>query len=455
MSYFDEEKKDEAPSQGTNIVDEANNDNEDSGSFRKESLDENNLTEDEFTTEDFAAADQYFATAEAHEEKKGRYVWPEDPTYVNDMRFADDSKYISRRFFAVWLIVAMFTTALLTSLVSGILLPILRNAGFDTERVSPTTYSIEKSAKSPISAEEIIAKNSPSVVEIRTEEVARDIYLNNYIKQGAGSGVVISKDGYIVTNNHVIAGAQKITVTLKNQKSYNAVLVGTDPETDLAVLKINATGLKVATLGDSTKLAMGQFVIAIGNPLGQLGGSATGGIISATNRRISLNGKEMELIQTDASINPGNSGGGLFDNFGNLVGVVVAKSAGTNVEGIGFAIPMEKAKPIIESLIKDGKLPSKPKVGIMIANVVDSSMAKEMNVPKPGVYVAQILNKSASEAGIKKGDRLVSIDGKKVQESRDFIKEVESHKVGEKVKLIVERDNKELELNVTLGEPTQ
>lgn len=363
-----------------------------------------------------------------------------------------NKKYISKRAFTIWLIIAMILTAVLTSLINGILIPKLNDAGFGNKSVTPTTYSIAKSSKSAISAEEIIAKNSPSVVEIRTESVARDGWLNNFVKQGAGSGVIINKNGYIVTNNHVIEGAEKITVTLKNGKAYNAKLIGRDPETDLAIVKINATGLKPAELGESSKLQMGQFVIAIGNPLGQLGGTATAGIVSSLNRRITIDGKELELLQTDASINPGNSGGGLFDNYGNLIGIVVAKSSGNNIEGIGFAIPIDKAKPIIDSMIKNGKLPPQPRVGIMISNVIDESMAREMNLPKPGVYVAKILTENAHQAGIQVGDRIVSLDGNKINDSQAFVKKINGYKVGQTIEIVVERDGKQIKLSVKLSD---
>lgn len=380
------------------------------------------------------------------------YFDDSDSLYSGKNSDSNERKYISKRAFTTWLIIAMVLTALLTSLINGVLIPKLNYAGFGNESVTPTTYSIAKSSKSAISAEEIIAKNSPSVVEIRTESIARDGWLNNFVKQGAGSGVIINKNGYIVTNNHVIDGAQKITVSLKNGKAYSAKLIGRDPETDLAILKINASGLRPAETGESSKLQMGQFVVAIGNPLGQLGGTATAGIVSSLNRRITIDGKEMELLQTDASINPGNSGGGLFDNYGNLIGIVVAKSSGNNIEGIGFAIPIDKAKPIIDSMIKNGKLPPQPRVGIMISNVLDESMAREMGLPKPGVYVSKILTQNAKASGIREGDRIVALEGKRIKDSQTFIKEINGYKVGQKVNITVERDGKQIELAVILSD---
>ena len=405
--------------------------------------------------------DEYYNDSEYHDvdfteidsdTSDSDYFDDSDSLYSGKTSDSNERKYISKRAFTIWLIIAMVLTALLTSLINGVLMPKLNYAGFGNESVTPTTYSIAKSSKSAISAEEIIAKNSPSVVEIRTESIARDGWLNNFVKQGAGSGVIINKNGYIVTNNHVIDGAQKITVSLKNGKAYSAKLIGRDPETDLAILKINASGLRPAETGESSKLQMGQFVVAIGNPLGQLGGTATAGIVSSLNRRITIDGKEMELLQTDASINPGNSGGGLFDNYGNLIGIVVAKSSGNNIEGIGFAIPIDKAKPIIDSMIKNGKLPPQPRVGIMISNVLDESMASEMGLPKPGVYVAKILTQNAKASGIREGDRIVALEGKRIKDSQTFIKEINGYKVGQKVNITVERDGKQIELAVILSD---
>ena len=200
---------------------------------------------------------------------------------------------------------------------------------------------------------------------------------------------------------------------------------------------------------------MGQFVVAIGNPLGQLGGTATAGIVSSLNRRITIDGKDMELLQTDASINPGNSGGGLFDNYGNLIGIVVAKSSGNNIEGIGFAIPIDKAKPIIDSLIKEGKLPPQPRVGIMISNVLDESMAKEMNLPKPGVYVAKVLTKNAKVSGIREGDRIIALEDKKIKDSQSFIKEINKYKVGQTVHITIERNGKQVKIPVELSDKNE
>ena len=195
-----------------------------------------------------------------------------------------------------------------------------------------------------------------SVVEITTELITPGSFLNSYVSEGAGSGVIISENGFIVTNHHVIEGASNIVVRLTDGSEYRATLVGSDKTADLAVLKI-ATGekpLTYAKLGCSADLVVGEDVIAIGNPLGELGGTLTTGIISATERNIIVDGVEMTLLQTNAAINPGNSGGGLFNMAGELVGIVNAKMAGEDVEGLGFAIPIDYAYGVILDLVNYG-----------------------------------------------------------------------------------------------------
>jgi S1-C subfamily serine protease len=173
--------------------------------------------------------------------------------------------------------------------------------------------------------------------------------------KGSGSGVIIRPDGYIVTNNHVISGANKIYVTLDDsEKEYTAKLIGTDSANDIAVLKIDASGLTPAKLGDSSSVTAGDMAVVIGNPLGELGDSVSAGIISSTARKITLENQEMTLMQTDASINPGNSGGGMFDSKGQLIGIVVAKSSGTDIEALGFAIPVNTVSKAVENIMNGG-----------------------------------------------------------------------------------------------------
>ncbi len=227
-------------------------------------------------------------------------------------------------------------------------------AASSTPAVPTLTVADGNAATDGLSVAEIAAIASPGVVEIRTSGTVV-VRGRSYAVEGAGSGVVLTADGYIVTNHHVVDGAETIQVKLIDGTSYDAVLVDSDATMDIAVLKIAATALPVATLGLSSNLVVGDTAVAIGNPLGELGGTVTQGIISSLDRQIDLDGNTMDLLQTDASINPGNSGGGLFDSHGRLIGIVVAKSSGSGLEGLGFAIPIDHVKELIETMIGSWK----------------------------------------------------------------------------------------------------
>ena len=244
--------------------------------------------------------------------------------------------------------------------------------------------------KGSLSVAEVAAKAADSVVEINTETVSSSFYGGQRVSQSAGSGVILSADGYIVTNNHVVAGADSITVRTRDGKSYAANLVGTDPDTDLAVLKIEASGLTPAVLGSSDDLVVGETAVAIGNPLGELGGTVTSGIISALSREVTIDNQTMTLLQTNAAINPGNSGGGLFNSNGELVGVVNAKYAKEGVEGLGFAIPINTAKPVIEQLISQGYVSGRVDTGFTPIDLTDEATAMQYRVSRTGVYVYEV-----------------------------------------------------------------
>ncbi len=304
-----------------------------------------------------------------------------------------------------------------------------------------------------LSIKDIVANTEQSVVEITTESAATDSFFQQMVTTGAGSGVIISKDGYIVTNNHVVEGANKITVRDKSGKEYAAELIGTDAKTDLAVIKVNANNLSAAILGTSSSLSVGDEAIAIGNPLGELGGTVTRGIISALDREINIDGQAMTLLQTDTAINKGNSGGGLFNGSGQLIGIVNAKSSGTSVEGLGFAIPIDTAKPVIESLITSGYVTGRPQLGVSMVNIEDEMSAFQSGVDEFGVYIAKINRDSAAEeAGLKIKDRVISVDGKEITSSDEIAKIIDSKKVGDSIKIVVERDHKEVSLSATLKE---
>ncbi len=293
-----------------------------------------------------------------------------------------------------------------------------------------------------------------TVVEITTEIMSTNSFYGQYVSQGAGSGVIISSDGYIVTNNHVIDGASSITVTLRDQTSYKAQLIGKDSVIDVALLKIDATNLKAANFGDSDKLKVGDKAVAIGNPLGQLGGTVTDGIISALDRDVVIDDETMSLLQTDSAINPGNSGGGLFDGQGALIGVVVAKSSGEEIEGLGFAIPINDVVDILDDLKEYGYVRGRVTVGMQLIDLTNSmySMYYYGN-SQDGCYVYSVdFNSAAYKAGIQQGDRIVSINGKEIKTTADVEAQLDDKKVGDTVTFEIERNGRTAEVDITLDE---
>lgn len=355
------------------------------------------------------------------------------------------SPFVTRRTLIVSLICCMVITSVLTAFGVSYF-----NGG--SKSVSATNYTLAKATGSEKSIEEIVAMNENAVVEVRTEQVSTGNGIQNYVSEGAGSGVIIDSDGYILTCNHVIDGATSITVTLKNGKSYSASVVGTDAKTDVAVIKIAGTGFTAAQYGDVNELSVGDLAVAIGNPLGELGGTASTGIISSLSRQLTIDGRTMSLLQTDASINPGNSGGGLFDDYGNLIGIVVAKSSGSDVEGLGFAIPINKAAEVAKELIKNGKVTGRAMMGIKIVDATDKSAAAQYNLDKPGIYVASLESVEAQDAGLKVGDMFYSLDGKEIESSADLSTILDDHKPGDEIKAVVIRDGEKVKLTLTLIE---
>ncbi len=353
-----------------------------------------------------------------------------------------ESAPASKRFVAIVLVIAVIVSGLLGA---GIATFICNS----NKSYSNLNYSnLADATGSEMSIQEIVALNEDAVVEITTEGTSQNYFGQTTIVQGAGSGVIINENGYIVTNNHVIDGASTIEVTLHNGDSYSASLVGTDTVYDIAILKISANNLTAATIGSSSELQVGDLAVAIGNPLGQLGGTATAGIISALERRLNLETTTLDLLQTDAAINPGNSGGGLFNQKGELIGIVVAKSSGSDVEGLGFAIPIDNIASVIDDLIDDGKISSKPAIGITIYDVDDDS---NTNLEE-GTYIGEVNGAKAKEAGFKVGDRIISIDGKEIEDKTDLISRVRKYNVGDTVKIVIERNGSEKTIETVLEE---
>ncbi len=300
-----------------------------------------------------------------------------------------------------------------------------------------------------VSITDIANETMDSVVEIKTESVSTHSFFQQAIVSGAGSGVILSKDGYIVTNHHVIDGASKITVTTRSGKSFEAKLIGSDSATDLAVLKIEAEDLQPAVLGDSSKLNVGDTAVAIGNPLGSLGGTVTSGIISALDREVTIDNQKMQLLQTNAAINPGNSGGGLFNANGELIGIVNAKSSGDSIEGLGFAIPVNRAKEIINNLIENGYVKGRASLGVTLVNGSDSFFEEDTTQ----VYIYEVSKGGAADkAGLKRGDQILKIDDTSIKDISDVTTIISNHSAGDTIKMTVLRDTQTKTITVTLGE---
>lgn len=330
-----------------------------------------------------------------------------------------------------------------------------------TASVSKNGYKLEDATGSKMTVQEVTNKTKDSVVEIKTESVSADAWMQQYVTEGAGSGVVMTADGYIMTNNHVIDGASKITVTTSDDKEYEAKLVGTDSITDIAVLKISAKNLTPATYGNSDQLAVGDMAVAIGNPLGELGGTVSAGIISALDRELAIDGKTMTLLQTDASINPGNSGGGLFNGDGQLIGIVVAKSSGSNVEGLGFAIPINKAADVAQQLMDKGYVSDQPSTGMSYAESSQGNGAAQFfgnnqdsqsQSSSAAVYIQEVTGTNAKKAGFQSGDLVYAVDGTKITSFNTLSSIVTSHKVGDKLTYTIVRGNQTKEIKLTLEE---
>ena len=331
----------------------------------------------------------------------------------------------------------------------------------DSASGSDSSITAASSSGSSLTTEQVADLVSPSVVVITTEQVVYSQwswYGQNQVESGAGSGVIISSDGYILTCAHVVDGASNITVTI-NDKDYTATLVGEDTTSDIAVIKIDANGLTPATVGDSDGLKVGQSVMAVGNPLGELGGTVTGGMISALNRSVTIQGSSsvntMSLIQMDASVSPGNSGGGLFNMNGELVGIVNAKSSSSDAEGLGFAIPINDAIKVAQELLENGYVTGRPYLGITYLAVTDAQTASQLGVNAYGVYVVEVVKGGPAEkAGLQAGDRIVSVDGTEIASKDDLGTLMQKHAAGDTLSITIARDGQMQTVNVTLGEKT-
>ncbi|MBO4216610.1 MAG: trypsin-like peptidase domain-containing protein [Clostridia bacterium] len=328
------------------------------------------------------------------------------------------------------------------------------NVSSPEKTVMQGEFQIEQtSSGNEYSYKKMIELTENSVVEITTSSLVSGTFIQQYVASGAGSGIIVTEDGYIVTNHHVVEDAISISVKLANGEKYDATLIGSDSENDIAVIKIDATGLSPATFGRSADLVKGDVVIAIGNPLGSLGGTVTQGIISALERSITIDGETMDLLQTTAAINPGNSGGGLFNSAGELIGIVNAKSSGSGIEGLAFAIPIDNAVPVIEDLINYGFVRGKIMYGVTFLDAYSNSYLRYYGLSKTGTYIYSVTAGSdAEKAGLRKGDLLVSIDGIEITSAAVAQNYKDNCSVGDTVTVVVERNGELLTLQLTFTE---
>ena len=377
------------------------------------------------------------------------------------LREPRDPRYVTKGALVVCMVLTMLVSTILGAFIGGFFSggsfsPSGQSSDDNREPRKDSELShlsLSDATGSEMTVSEIVDKNADAVVEILVSGTSQDYFGQMQVTEGAGSGVIVTADGYIVTNYHVIQGANKVQVTLHDGSTYPAAIIGGVDENDIAVIKINAKGLTVAELGDSSTVEVGDTAVAIGNPLGQLGGTATSGIISALDRTLTIEGRTITLMQTDAAINGGNSGGGLFNSRGELIGIVDAKSSGVGIEGLAFAIPINSVSDIIDDLIENGKVTTRPVVGITIQDVSEAN-AENYNLEAAGVYIAQVTGENAKNAGFQQGDRIISIDGKEIKDSQTFIAQVRNHKVGDTVSIVVSRQGQEIEIKTVLEELT-
>lgn len=359
-------------------------------------------------------------------------------------------------------VVAMILIGVAASIVINFYVSIFLGAIFDSDNSSKNSLGgksnviIEyapKDENAPIITDKGITAYVASlvantVVEVTTETVETDSYFGQYITQGAGSGVIVSssEDGsYILTCAHVIEGAAKVTVKLKDGTVYTAESFICDTESDVGVIKLNVKGLPCATVGDFSKVMVGEEVVAIGNPLGTLGGSVTNGIVSALDRDIIIDGTTYHLLQTNAEINPGNSGGGLFNAEGQLIGIVNAKSTGENVEGLGFAIPISDAVAIMTDLLEKGYVAGRVKLGFQLIELITPEQAQSFFSTKEGIkyyryftdYGVYII--TSEDPSFNEGDLLVAINDERVTCFADIKALLQKFKVGQEVTVTVSR----------------
>lgn len=381
------------------------------------------------------------------------------------IRFPEEKERHVRNFrLALLFACVILATSIITSAVS---FQLFRYYSDNTSQDSSETVSLNDSAGTgsqssdvdqishnqdgTLTIAEINRKVSPSVVFIGTTYKSAGFFGQTETTSGAGSGIILTSGGYILTNNHVIDSAETITVKLYSGESYEAKLVGADSQSDLAVIKIDAKNLKSAELGDSSKIMVGDLAVAIGNPLGTLEGTLTAGVISALNRSVTIDDIPMNLIQMDAAVNPGNSGGALVNAYGQVIGIVNAKTSAVGIEGLGYAIPINDAKTVADDLINKGYVGGRIRLGIATKDIT-SDLADYYDLPV-GIYVVEVSKNSISDkAGIRAGDVIIGVNGKDVKTGTELSAIRDSSKIGDTLKVLLVRDGKEMSVKLVLEE---
>ena len=333
---------------------------------------------------------------------------------------------------------------------------VVNSSGRTVSQVSLKTVD----GKTEMTDAEVYAANVNSVVSINTTGTAgTNIFGQPVQTASSGSGFILTTDGYIVTNHHVIADADSVKVTLYNGDTYDATVVGGDEDYDIAVLKIDAEDLQPVTLGDSSKLNVGDRVLAIGNPLGELTFSMSGGMVSSVNRTINVDGTPFNMIQTDASINPGNSGGPLFNSYGEVVGIVSAKYSSysnESVEGLGFAIPINDVWSMIEDIMTNGYVTNKPYLGATVGTMTEQMAAQYRYDITSGVFIYSVEEGGAADkAGLRMGDVITKVGDTEVNTMEDLNAAKKQYSAGDTVTMTIDRQGETLTVEITWGSVPQ
>ena len=343
----------------------------------------------------------------------------------------------------------------------GVVWGVTRSGGSSTEmNVSsrPATQVALKQVdgKTAMTDAEVYAANANSVVSINVTGTSGTNFFGQPVQTAsAGSGFVLTKDGYIVTNYHVVKDADTVKVTMYNGDEYDAKYVGGDEDYDIAVIKVEAADLQPVTLGNSDNLNVGDHVLAVGNPLGELTFSMSGGMVSCVNRAINVDGTPFNMIQTDASINPGNSGGPLFNQYGEVVGIVSAKYSSyssESVEGLGFAIPINDVIAMIQDIMTNGYVTNKPYLGITGGTMTSQMAAQYRYDVTEGVFVYSVEEGSAAaQAGLKMGDVILKVDDTEIESMEDLTAVKKQYSAGDTVSLTIYREGQETTVELTWG----